>query len=114
MLNENFAGVHYCYLSYCPNLDYTAFAAIASSLITLKNNNEIRLKRIDIYGGLWDQNQDNGTYFRCSGSSLSPQAQLKVNLANCGNGGIELNMYPLNTTTNPERLGNYAQLPTCP
>jgi hypothetical protein len=114
MLTESFAGVTFCYLSYCPNLDYTAIAAIANSLITLKNNNEIRLDRIDIYGGLWDLNQDNGTYVKCSGSSLSPQAQLKVDLANCGNGGIHLNMYPLNTTTYPERLGSYLELPTCP
>jgi hypothetical protein len=128
MLADNFAGVEHVELNGNP-IDFPAFQAIATQLVALKTNSDIRLNYINLVGTTWDtkhsyggenyQNSIYGTsaeYTLCNGVSgvgtgLSPQGQLKKDLWDVG---IKLNFSSPSQAYHPNYLGPSTQLRTCP
>jgi hypothetical protein len=135
---DSFAGCSYLYLSNAGALDYSSFQSVVSNLVNLKAQGVTRLSRIYLEGSLWDTKQKYGgtayqsycdsnpshsycdyidsDYYICdgvdgTGSGLSVQAQIKKDLWDAG---IKLSFTNRDTGYNPNALGNYANIYTCP
>ena len=87
MLKKNFAGVVHLYLNNT-DVDYSDFAAIATQLITLKNNGQINLNHVYLSYSVWDRKHFNGgvTNWAYSSYYFIEQASYKGHDHPLGNG----------------------------
>lgn len=108
MLGDSFAGCEKIYMRYCLDLDYHTLHTIKDELITLKQNNQIRLTDIHLNSTKWDEGLKNcKLYPRCANGSYTQAMQLKKDLHDAGiyihgtTGGLEAKGVFPNCNTEP-------------